>query len=710
MSDKSLYSFRDLSKEKDLMEFQKPETEDYVAPALFDDNLMGNVETGAEIHGEISENMPPKLLSFTNTREYILKGFYFFKTSSGKEKRATRSPSKGYMKPVIDKLAALDSFLEGDIPKTAEGALDEKALDKATTYFLDTLEACDKYLDKRKNPWTDEGKARYAMVNDLRQKVATESLLFSERIKELKEKPDTIPADGKWISVLTDIRTEKYEDGKDGVIVSSDGGGTSDLIVIEKNGVRQYIKQNEKVPPADPGIYFQSEIDRIDAEYEGADEEKKAYLDNCKKQIEGVKRDMRTFYDNKYSEPVEQLYVNFYKNQREMTLEKVNDYLNKIFSHIKDSQAPLKVKYEKQKEEAEKYEIELRHMREKKKGNTPEYKELEEKHKRLLGQMEQSDYLFLARTFSKMLKDRVMRSLAIKSAKIGEGADITKRNVATKRVAEALGLSDLVVDTKLAEVQVGDKKINGIVMDNAKGVSQRELYYKAEDEGKKVSYSPQAYKQIMELQVLDIICGQVDRNVSNFLCDYKKDEKGNYIIEKVTAIDNDLSFGNMNYDQLLHHVYTMETPVRSIEDKFGHMQMPAIDNKLAQFIVNMKPEELEYRMLDILDKKERKALVSRLKGVQRVIRSQMQREDNDRVGNNTFQSKFPKNDEEWKESLKRLERNVKNDSRARNALLDVVNNRFASEKEREMASRALDKTPDIEKMSYLMTGIMGGEY
>ena len=154
---------------------------------------------------------------------------------------------------------------------------------------------------------------------------------------------------------------------------------------------------------------------------------------------------------------------------------------------------------------------------------------------------------------------------------------------------------------------------------------------------------------------------------------------------------------------------TKQGPARSIVDKFGNMQIPAIDNELAQSILNIKPEELEYRMLDILSKKERKALVDRLKGVQRAIRSQMQKEDNDRAKNKTFLSKFPKNEKEWKHSLEEHERIVKNEGRARMALWDTINSNMTSEKERRMAQNAFEKTLDINGVSYLMSEIMGGQ-
>jgi hypothetical protein len=200
MGDNNLYTFKDLSKEKDLKSFQMAETRDYVAPALFKDDLMEN-QSQAEsqkspIHSVVDQVMPQKLVSFSNVCEYILKGFYTFKNSKGVEKKGTKSPSKGYMKPVIENLRALDNFLQGDIPMHGE-ALDVNALDSAQTYFNNALDACDKYLDKRKNPWTDEGKARYAMVSDLREKVAFESMRFSEQITAMKKDPFLIPNDGR---------------------------------------------------------------------------------------------------------------------------------------------------------------------------------------------------------------------------------------------------------------------------------------------------------------------------------------------------------------------------------------------------------------------------------------------------------------------------------------------------------------------------------
>ena len=705
MSGSSLYKFKDLSKEKDLQAFQRPESQEYVAPTLFEDSFATTTEQKSGIHSEIEEQMPPKLLAFSNTSEYIVKGFYTFKTSSGEEKKATRSPSKGYMKPVTDSLAALDKFLDGDIPKTAEGAVDVAALEDVTHYFLDTLAACDKYLDKRKNPWTDEGKARYAMVSDIREKVSQESVKFADRIEKLKADPKSIPEDGKWISILTDIRTEKYEDGKDDVTISSEGGGTSDVIVIEKKGVKQYIKENEKVPTARFADVLTQEIDRIkkDKKILG---ENDPHLKNQTDSLMLIARFVDRKYDSFYDPMLQDLDNYFYDNDIDVTPEKVTEYLMSSFSEIKTRQEASKKEYDELKAKDEEIEKQMKALEDAQKQDSPEYKELQEKSNSLLKQMDQSDYLYMGHVVMKMKKNRQMRLLATKRAGIKDGEDLTKRNVATKRLADMLKLNDLVVDTKLADVTVGNKKINGITMGHAEGISSSEIQDMAEAEKKKVSYSPEAYKQILSLQVLDVLCGQVDRHSSNFLCSYTKDEKGNYIIDKITAIDNDLSFGNLSYDKFKDYGDSLQGPGRSIE-KNGELQMPAIDYDLAINILNLKPSDLEYQMKDLLSKSEREALVDRLKGVQRVIRKQMLHDEKMAAKGEKRVSRFPKNEEEWKQNKEHYAKDAMNNYERRESYLNLAkNDPTMSESERQKVRRMAESTPVLENMSYLKSSIM----
>ncbi len=61
---------------------------------------------------------------------------------------------------------------------------------------------------------------------------------------------------------------EKYEDGKDGVSITMGGAGTSEIYIIEKNGVKKFFKQNEGIPEPDPLKHMNNEYARLEEEYQ----------------------------------------------------------------------------------------------------------------------------------------------------------------------------------------------------------------------------------------------------------------------------------------------------------------------------------------------------------------------------------------------------------------------------------------------------------
>ena len=670
MGDNNLYTFKDLSKEKDLKSFQMAETRDYVAPALFKDDLMEN-QSQAEsqkspIHSVVDQVMPQKLVSFSNVCEYILKGFYTFKNSKGVEKKGTKSPSKGYMKPVIENLRALDSFLQGDIPMHGE-ALDVNALDSAQTYFNNALDACDKYLDKRKNPWTDEGKARYAMVSDLREKVAFESMRFSEQITAMKKDPFLIPEDGKWVSILADIRTEKYEDGKDDTTVTMGGAGTTDIIIVEKNGVKKYIKQTETVALENPAIYMKEERQRLKANIKKDKSDKISKM--CFHYLDTLMDCISTRSNNDYSFFFYEMHVYFSKKKTNATPETI---LNYIYQKLSEFGVEIdKLEKDEDKKIVEKYI---------------------------------ADYVL------KLKKDNMLRRMAVNTAKIDEGGEVTKRNAATRRIADMLGIGDLVVKTETVQVKIGDKTIKGIAMDHAAGDSENNILKMAKEQNKKVTYSQEAYRQMLTLQIFDVLCGQVDRNTGNYLCDYEQDAKtGDFIIKKITAIDNDMSFGVLGYQQHTELSDNMTGNIIGIENR-GRMQIPAIDYKLAQAILAMKPSDLEYRMMDILNKNEIIALADRLKGLQRAILNGMDEETQAKAKGKKVKNRFPKDENEWAENKKQVEDEVVLVSQVRKKLEAKAYNKNLPAEQRNKAYRQLEKLEnnDVENFSYLRSEFMGG--
>ena len=66
-----------------------------------------------------------------------------------------------------------------------------------------------------------------------------------------------------WLSVLAEVRTEEYVDGKDGAKVTVGGEGTSKVYIIEKNGKKQFFKESEKLPPENLIELYLREIGRL---------------------------------------------------------------------------------------------------------------------------------------------------------------------------------------------------------------------------------------------------------------------------------------------------------------------------------------------------------------------------------------------------------------------------------------------------------------
>ena len=135
--------------------------------------------------------------------------------------------------------------------------------------------------------------------------------------------------------------------------------------------------------------------------------------------------------------------------------------------------------------------------------------------------------------------------LFINSAILGmeEGARIDSRNSAMSSVASLLGRSSLIAKSvNMKFIDQDGQELEGTFMDYADGVDLAQ----GKDAMRAVNDNPftgensyKGLKQIADLQVLDYICGNVDRHAGNML--YKTDENGDVV--GVQGIDNDSSFG-----------------------------------------------------------------------------------------------------------------------------------------------------------------------
>ena len=211
------------------------------------------------------------------------------------------------------------------------------------------------------------------------------------------------------------------------------------------------------------------------------------------------------------------------------------------------------------------------------------------------------------------------RSHVCETASIEAGSYLSNRNVATTRMAQLLNISSLIPLSCTARMhsQQSPQECHGVVMAQAKGVPLSDLLQKKLP----VVYTPEAIRQLSQLQLFDTICGQIDRNLSNRFVTYK--EVNNQIqITGIQGIDNDMAFGRMNYHELNRTVDgTYQLPVFENNKR---CTLPALDGNLVASLFALSDEVVRHTMGDLLSEEDIRALLDRIAGVRETIYTSMQ--------------------------------------------------------------------------------------
>lgn len=198
------------------------------------------------------------------------------------------------------------------------------------------------------------------------------------------------------------------------------------------------------------------------------------------------------------------------------------------------------------------------------------------------------------------------------------------RNVATSRLAYLLDMPDIVAASNVATVKrKGSEDVcRGIAMAEAKGEKLEEVLKNARDNQQEVTYSPEAIRQLARLQMFDVLCCQIDRNVSNRFVTYEVVGK-NVLITGVQGIDNDIAFGKMSYQELNEKPDGVNMlPVFEVDNM---CTIPALDAKMVTNLSALEDELVTHAMSDLLSEAEIKALLDRIKGVKKTIECSMEK-------------------------------------------------------------------------------------
>ncbi|MBO6215794.1 MAG: hypothetical protein J6N76_09765, partial [Lachnospiraceae bacterium] len=141
-------------------------------------------------------------------------------------------------------------------------------------------------------------------------------------------------------------------------------------------------------------------------------------------------------------------------------------------------------------------------------------------------------------------------------------------------------------------------------------------------------FTNDSYRRLLNLQIFDTLCAQVDRHEGNYMV--KVDTK-QYNIGDVTdfkGIDNDMSFGTLKYKDVCKKGLKGHMNMTKITDEKGDFALPAVEEEFALKILALQEEQLRFEMADLLDDDEMDALVDRIKGVQDLLKTAMDKNKN----------------------------------------------------------------------------------
>lgn len=475
------------------------------------------------------------------------------------------------MSGIKQAMGKLNEAFQEEIASSENEFLRQKS--NLVSCYDNLITACDTYINNH-HPWSPTGKARLSQAKYQKAMATIEKKRIEARATELRK--DVKEDRPLWVNVLAEARTE-HLNLKDNKYEETNFGGSCNMVKQikvksdkNKEEIKGYIKETVNMP-------------------------------SLKANIEGYCNEINTESNQDKRGKVSA----FLKDLTNCLFENKNGKLkfnNAIFQQISSDDRKIrpKIKYDdrggieayiKAIEYKELSNAIYNGMRDDLKGN---YSKLFEHEEDIDINKEALTKKFLSYCYLKR-----GQYLMGKQINLEEGSNITNRNVATSRMAELLGVKDIVANSsKISYVDTDGKLKKGIIMEDA-----GDLEY-ADAKGTEIS--SKGIMDLANLYILDIICGQVDRNFGNIMVKstgrYGKDK-----IEAIKGIDNDFAFGNLSYSDMK-------------QTRRGKMDWIIIFEKnFTKNVLEVSDEAVKYVMADLLTEKEMDSLLNRLHGVQKHI-------------------------------------------------------------------------------------------
>ena len=169
------------------------------------------------------------------------------------------------------------------------------------------------------------------------------------------------------------------------------------------------------------------------------------------------------------------------------------------------------------------------------------------------------------------------------------------KNAAMYEVAKFLGCEKLIAKAVPMIAVNGDQVIKGTFMEHAEGSDLADL--KADDplwdyDYKTGAYNPELYNDLADLQLIDYICGNIDRHKCNMFYKTSKDQDGKVKITGLVGIDNDACFpegdiAKREFDKIQCQGHTIYPKI------FKPENFRFVNKKTAEIVQNMTRAQLE---------------------------------------------------------------------------------------------------------------------
>ena len=228
-------------------------------------------------------------------------------------------------------------------------------------------------------------------------------------------------------------------------------------------------------------------------------------------------------------------------------------------------------------------------------------------------------------------------------AGIKAGSIISDRNVSSSRVAETLGMGDMIAKSETVLMHNEEGRLTRAnSMEGVSGVKIGDLVNKVQSNGDSLTLTPEAAKQLFQLQIFDLITGQVDRNGGNYMVEYEfeltdenkstaapaanpmaeligpevNQKKMRYRVLSVKGIDNDMAFGTSDVNQLTRVSRHLQGLTAGNLVSIPYLPQDFYDRIMSPDIGSM----LQFGQMDLRNEDEIKALLGRFEQVKQTLK------------------------------------------------------------------------------------------